>query len=204
MKLISLNTWGGKLHEPLMDFVGQHSKEIDIFCFQEVFSNSKGVPSALRDYAVLNLFQDLTRALPDFKSYTNKTQICSGQEEILTVFLRKTLHVEETGEFSVYKHEGNKVKSANAYETNVQYARFRNNDKRFTVCNFHGQWSPSGKGDTEIRLKQAENLNRALDAMDGPKVLCGDFNMLPDIRSMEILRGRNEESHKRVQDNFYT
>lgn len=40
MKLITLNTWGGKQYEPLLEFLLKYSTDIDLFCFQEVFPNS--------------------------------------------------------------------------------------------------------------------------------------------------------------------
>lgn len=40
MKLITLNTWGGRLFAPLAKFITSHSKDTDIFCFQEVYDTS--------------------------------------------------------------------------------------------------------------------------------------------------------------------
>ena len=37
MKLITLNTWGGKLLNPLLEFVRKYSQDVDIFCFQEMY-----------------------------------------------------------------------------------------------------------------------------------------------------------------------
>ena len=42
MKLISLNTWGGRVYSKLAEFLESKKKEVDIFCFQEVLdANSK-------------------------------------------------------------------------------------------------------------------------------------------------------------------
>ncbi len=40
MKLITLNIWGGKLANPLLDFLDNY-KDVDIFCFQEVFRSNE-------------------------------------------------------------------------------------------------------------------------------------------------------------------
>lgn len=37
MKLVSLNVWAGRVFDPLMNFVSEHARDTDIFCFQEVF-----------------------------------------------------------------------------------------------------------------------------------------------------------------------
>ncbi|OGZ48935.1 MAG: hypothetical protein A3G60_01890 [Candidatus Ryanbacteria bacterium RIFCSPLOWO2_12_FULL_47_9c] len=41
MKLVSLNTWTGKIFEPLIEFITVH-KDADIFCFQEIFRTPIG------------------------------------------------------------------------------------------------------------------------------------------------------------------
>lgn len=37
MKIIFLNTWGGKIKENIAHFIGEHIHDTDIFCFQEVY-----------------------------------------------------------------------------------------------------------------------------------------------------------------------
>jgi exonuclease III len=41
MKIITLNTWGGKIYKELMDFVNKN-KDTDIFCFQEILKGGNG------------------------------------------------------------------------------------------------------------------------------------------------------------------
>lgn len=53
MKLICLNAWGGKIYQPLMDFIRKHTQDTDIFCFQEVFKTTTGISQ--RDGFRLNL-----------------------------------------------------------------------------------------------------------------------------------------------------
>ena len=55
------------------------------------------------------------------------------------------------------------------------------------VCNLHGHWTPNFKGDSPARLEQSKNIKKLLDSFEGAKVLCGDFNVDPDTKSMEIL-----------------
>lgn len=170
-----------------MDFMRRLSGDVDIFCLQEVFFDKEGVPPSLRDYAVLNILQELEGALPEFRGYTGETQVCEGYRGLLTMFIRKSVIVEKVDRVPVYTHRGPGVNPEEEYEIGVQYARLKTDGNGVIVYNLHGHWSPMGKGDTETRIKQAENLKGIMDAMDGRKVLCGDFNMLPDIQSMGIL-----------------
>ena len=67
MKLISLNLWGGRIYEPLVKFLKSHSKEVDIFCFQEIYNTTEdsmsGEPRAHRS----NLLEDLKQLLPNYR-----------------------------------------------------------------------------------------------------------------------------------------
>ncbi len=56
MKLLCLNVWGGKIHEPLLDFIKKHS-DIDIFCFQEVFNSA--IKEISKDGFHTNIFSDI-------------------------------------------------------------------------------------------------------------------------------------------------
>ena len=47
MRLITLNIWCGKLSGELIDFVKSKSTTTDVFCFQEVLDNRRGIPSAV-------------------------------------------------------------------------------------------------------------------------------------------------------------
>jgi len=72
MKLITLNTWGGKVYQPLINFIKQHSEDTDIFCFQEVFKTS----TENHDYKGyrLNLYDEISTILNNFHGYFAPTQ----------------------------------------------------------------------------------------------------------------------------------
>lgn len=55
------------------------------------------------------------------------------------------------------------------------------------MINTHGLWIGGGKGDTPERLAQSERLNGFVTAQRDPVVLCGDFNLLPDTKSLRII-----------------
>jgi len=72
MRIITLNTWGGKVYQPLMDFFTQHSDTTDIFCLQEIF-NSPSVRSELGNVRP-KLFEDITEVLPHHQGYFTESQ----------------------------------------------------------------------------------------------------------------------------------
>ena len=70
MKLISLNTWGCRVTEPIFDFIKKYSEDTDIFCFQEVFDTITDRKSyGEKKICRANLLAELAFALPAFTSY---------------------------------------------------------------------------------------------------------------------------------------
>mgnify|MGYP001591999384 CR=1 FL=1 len=69
MKLINLNLQGGVVYEPLMEFIKKHSSNTDIFCFQEVFHNTKKIRSILGNKVRPKLFSELQDMLLNFNGF---------------------------------------------------------------------------------------------------------------------------------------
>ena len=198
MKLISLNTWGGKVYQPLMDFIRQHSKDTDIFCFQEVFSTTSTIKesSGFRT----NLLQEMAKLLKNFQYYfapaldnyltgsfqTHFTNfdLSSGQ----AIFIKKQLTVKTHGDFFIFGHKNSYVlRDFNTMSRNVQYITFTAQDKKFIVCNLHGIWRKGEKIDHPSRTIQSEKIKKFLEQYTEPKILCGDFNLNIDTKSLKIL-----------------
>jgi endonuclease/exonuclease/phosphatase family metal-dependent hydrolase len=79
-----------------------------------------------------------------------------------------------------------KEKDALTVGKNVQWVTFK--DKNLTICNFHGIWNGQGKTDTEDRINQSKNIINALKSFDTEIVLCGDFNLLPETKSLQMIK----------------
>jgi len=186
MKLITLNIWGGKVFKPLMDFFKKHAEDTDIFCLQEVFNNSPNIKSKFQDWgAKEDIYKDIALVLKDFDGHMAQNQ---DYEESLCMFVKKDLGVLEIRDQFVYRWKN--AIEGNDYTTcgiNVQYVKFSKDKKDFMVCNLHGHWTPNFKGDNPARLEQSQNVKKLLDSFKGAKILCGDFNVGPDTKSMEIL-----------------
>ena len=70
MKIITLNVWGGHLLDDLLMFFEQH-QQIDIFCLQEVYHNTKNenfavLPEVVSDHAAL--YADFTLSPVDSRT----------------------------------------------------------------------------------------------------------------------------------------
>ena len=205
---MTLNIWGGQVFEPLMDFFKKHQEDTDIFCLQEVFNNPPQIKSRVQTKSAKeDIYKDIAEVLKDFDGHMAPTQ---DGEESLCMFVKKKFGVQEIADHFVYRWrnamEGN---DASTYGINVQYAKFSKDKKNYMVCNLHGHWTPNFKGDNPARLEQSENIKKLLDNFEGAKILCGDFNVVPDTKSMEILETsmRNLVKEYKVtttRSHFYT
>jgi endonuclease/exonuclease/phosphatase family metal-dependent hydrolase len=70
---------------------------------------------------------------------------------------------------------------------NIQYLEIEHEDEGFLIHNLHGFWSKQGNGDTSQRIQQAKNIRNNLSKRNKLQIICGDFNMRPEIKSMEII-----------------
>jgi endonuclease/exonuclease/phosphatase family metal-dependent hydrolase len=68
----------------------------------------------------------------------------------------------------------------------------------FTVMTVHFDWVD----DDRFRYAQAEVLAQRLDGWTGPYVLLGDFNDLPDSRTLALFRARATEAKKPAGASF--
>ena len=56
------------------------------------------------------------------------------------------------------------------------------------IMNVHGHWTGKGKEDNPARLHQSKEIVNLLEKFAGlPRILCGDFNLRPDTKSIRML-----------------
>jgi len=193
MKVISLNTWGGRAgKEGLLRFFKRNS-DADIFCLQEMWSapyehlegkDAGGVPLDHSNIMVYGL-QEIAAVLSDHRDYFRPHHMDNYG---LAMYVRKGLKVIDEGEVYVYKEKGHlPERDAGFHARNVQYVTIDTQLGRRTVMNFHGLWNGQGKGDGEDRLEQSRRIIEFLKTLDHPYVLIGDFNLLPDTQSLKML-----------------
>jgi endonuclease/exonuclease/phosphatase family metal-dependent hydrolase len=187
MRLICLNTWGGKLYDQLYHFLERFQTKTDLFCFQEVFAPprtsgfEKGDPER-----VFDLYERLGRQLRGFRGYLAEPYTSFGER--LALFVRDSITINDHGEMALYRQREVAVdKKTFSVGSRLQWVVFRRKNKLYTIANIHGIWLPSGKEDTPERLVQSENIAEFLQHKKGAKILCGDFNLLPQTRSIKML-----------------
>lgn len=231
MKIETLNIWGGRVYEPLIEHLKQQSADVDIFCFQEVyrtpesriFTREVTEENGVSPYSNLpperaDIYQQIANHMPQFKGHFRSAQSgfdCLGPANYelyygLAIFVRNEIEIKEEGEIFVYREKDSSAEGDNStMGRNLQFVKFNNNGKDFTVANLHGLWNGNGKGDAPERIEQSRKVKMFLDSMGGAKILCGDFNLAPDTESLAILEQDMKNLVKEygvtsTRSNFYT
>lgn len=210
MKLITLNVWGGRLFVPLTKLITSRQKDIDIFCFQEVYDTSSDViyTRTKRTHPVYqknkltnahgaraDMYRQISQRLPHHKSFYNSSQENTdfhGPVDYdlrfgLATFVRKNVEVLENGDIFVHKNSNQREGDHSTMGRNVQWVKIKKEGKTFNICNFHGIWSHEGKEDSAERLEQSKKIAEFLSTLSGEIILCGDFNLLPQTKSIKII-----------------
>jgi exonuclease III len=192
MKLITLNIWGGVVYKPLLKFIKKYSSEIDIFCFQEVFSGEKTARVYLGKVQ-LNIFSEMQNILPDFNGHHASAQ--EGDVGGLAIFIKKSIAANKIEHIVVFEESNVGMEETDekyfSMGRDLQRLEFNHSDKTYIILNFHGMWVASGKRNTEKRMEQSEKIRKIFDESKGSKILCGDLNQIPNTTSMSILNKGN-------------
>src|SRR5581483_7788073 len=149
MKLISLNTWGGRAGEKeLLDFFKKH-QDVDIFCLQEVWEGGHDSKphwgGDIDSEMITNINKVLSEHLVFFYPHWD---VWWG----LAIFIKKNFIIKEEGDVFVWKGRKDALNINNDnpanHARNIQYITIENNRGVRTIVNFHGLWNGQGKEDT--------------------------------------------------------
>lgn len=104
------------------------------------------------------------------------------------MFIKNPIEMEEINNFFIFGYRNSKGKDNTSMPRNLQYAVINKNQTDYTLAHFHGLWNRDRKTDTPERLEQSKKVKEFLDTTKGKKILCGDFNLSPETRSLEMLK----------------
>ena len=188
MKLITLNTWAGKLKQPFDDFLNAHKGDTDIFCFQEIFNKyEEGTEDYTNDKGGnTNILNDISGILTDYDAH-----FCPVAENVygIAIFLKKGIEVIRTGEVTLYKNSSyDKEDETNDHDRKMQWVHIKQGTKDLLIMNVHGHWDASGKNDTPNRIIQSNAINEFIESVPyAPKILVGDLNLNLNTQSITLL-----------------
>ncbi|MBP9710223.1 endonuclease/exonuclease/phosphatase family protein [Patescibacteria group bacterium] len=190
MELISLNVWGARAGlEELLAFF-QERQDVDVFCLQEVWDGGEHM---LNEFAAgrsmgsveTQLLTKIKNVLPDHVAYFRPSFFDFWG---LTMLVKKTIPIVAEGEHFIYRERGYFSKEDIAdHARNLQYIVAETAEGLRTIINLHAAWQPGGKGDTEARLLQSQAIIDCVEELGHPAIIMGDFNLLPDSKSIALI-----------------
>lgn len=162
MKIIFLNAWHGKMHEEITAYLNYHVPSTDVFCFQEADGSMQTIcRNILTDYA-------------EFVAY--KT-ITSRDTFSQAIYVKKSIPVMSHG--TLLEDE---ITCGLA-----QYVEIKYHTQNLFICNLHGiSYTVDDKLDNPSRLLQSQ-LPLTFFKDKRYALIGGDFNMLPEARSMRMF-----------------
>lgn len=174
MQIIFLNTWEGKVKQPIEQFIGENVPSTDVFCLQEVSGDIVQLCERLLDNYTPESFY---KRINTINEHTQATYVHTGWE----VLRQEALLKEEPGIGLAL------------------FTQIRQNDQVMNICNVHGIAMPGDKLDTPGRIKQSQIIINYLDQYDGLKIIGGDFNL--DMNSQSV-RMFEEKSYRNLVKEF--
>ncbi|WP_043611630.1 endonuclease/exonuclease/phosphatase family protein [Ensifer sp. ZNC0028] len=205
MRILSLNAWGGKLHSPLMKYLAD--VDADVLCLQEVARSPTTEAEWLtyRDADVelpqrANLFDEIAAVLPGHDGFfcpTARGTLFAGDAPVasefgLATFVRRGYSV--IGQALGFVHGGFSPDGWGPHPRarNAHCIRLFDHDAGtpITIAQMHGLREVGGKNDSPERRAQADALVGLIHQVwpgDERLVVCGDFNVLPDSQTFQVL-----------------
>jgi endonuclease/exonuclease/phosphatase family metal-dependent hydrolase len=144
------------------------------------------------------LLAELVATLPDFEAdfdpiVTWDQPAADGSATTipfgLATFSRRTLEIGARRAAQVIDHLDtlDAVPGLHSITRWLQLTEVRRPGSTLLVGNYHGIARPGTKLDNAERIEQSLAIRRLLDAHAGPKILVGDFNLLPETESISLL-----------------
>lgn len=184
MKIIQLNIWQGKIGRPIADFLKAQTP--DIVCMQEVNDLKGG--EAGGPFATLDEIKEWAgfthvvmaptygyRYMRRTSNMGNAILSRSPAADHEVVFINDAYH----DDFDFAEDDYN--------IRNMQICRFDLDEgKHLTVVNHHSFHIIDPKGNQQS-VKAMQKVVDQLSRLDGPLLLCGDFNVNPESAALQVL-----------------
>ena len=187
MKIIQLNIWGGKLGLQIIDFLNQEKP--DFVCMQEV-NDLKG-RSGYKFFATLDDIKEGTGFAQAFMSASYASRYMERELEYGNAVLSKfpatsVKKIFTRGEykrsFDVTKDDGN--------IRNLQLVTVEIDGRPLNILNHHGHHVRDSKAGNDETLRQMKLIADVLEGLEGPVIMCGDFNLEPDSKSLAVINNK--------------
>lgn len=183
MKLLQLNAWGGRLEPQIRDLL--HSEQPDIVCLQEAISfgaNGSGLFITIESIQEdLDLQHVAFSPVFSFSYMKGLAKFGNGILSRLPITRTETV-------FTYLEHKDNFMWGEDSSNVrNFVHAELDINGSPYHVLTHHGFWVAEHKNGNDETKRQMQLLADYTKRLDGPVILTGDFNLVPESESVKIL-----------------
>lgn len=167
MRVIFFNIWFAKTGKVFFDFLKRESRKADVFCFSEVSPQNH---------------EEILNTMPDFNGFVSTNNFVCDFDLVYmqTAYVKKNIKVDSNTKIDTFRQVRNDVGFIQALELKID-------GRKFFVGNIHGKAKPGNKRDTKERIKQSQIIIDHFSKIKGPKIIGGDFNLLPETKSVAMF-----------------
>ena len=128
------------------------------------------------------LYSNLSVILKKFKGFYERGLfiqtfgVSCGQ----AIFLSNKIKIIKNGKQFIYRQSPRDLGF-------MQHAELRIGEKKIWLGSVHGKTLPGSKLDTPVRLKQSQKIIDLFANKNCPKIIGGDFNLMPDTKSVKMI-----------------
>jgi len=183
MKLIQVNIWGGKLGFPLIDFLIQEKP--DFVCMQEV-SHLPGHAGPL--FVTLDEIRSETGFPHMAIAPLFACQFMKRKYQFCNAVISKLPFQNASVTFT----RGSYIEDFDAVENDMNIRNFQDltvniEGKTLHMLNHHGHFVKGSKDGNDETMRQMGLLADHIDGLEGPIILCGDFNLVQTSPSLQQI-----------------
>ena len=129
-----------------------------------------------------DLSTEVCKILKNYNCFVEKGAIYKPMKnfDCQVIFTGKNLEILSSGRLDLYK---------NSLVTTgfASYVIVKKDGGNINVVNVHGKSIPGHKVDTPARIKQSKTIIEFLKDKNGLKIIGGDFNLMPDTKSVGMF-----------------
>lgn len=186
MKILQLNAWGGRLDYALTDYIEKEAP--DVICLQEAISLDGGKAGLFTTIEEIKKAarMDYIFMSPTF-SFNMMNRVADFGNCVISkypILTQKTVFT--NGEYKRGLDWG--VDDLNM--RNFQHVVVNVLGIEVNIVNHHGYVVPEHKNGNELTLKQCIQIASYVEQLNGPVVVAGDFNLVPESPSLEKLNSK--------------
>jgi len=178
-----LNAWTIRLATRIEDMVMKEAP--DIIALQEVFESV----ADLGFFPTLTELADNLRFHHRYHSPVYAIQLMTSKPEFGNAIVSNLALEDKQTYFTNLEYNPSMSLENDDYNVrNFQHVTIKDQDGRqIHIINHHGYHVPGHKNGNDFTMKACQQIADYARQLDGPVIITGDFNLLPDSESIEIL-----------------